>query len=229
MTNRKGSALIIGAGPGLGRALADTFARAGHPVGVFGRSEAAARELAADLGGGGREVRAYTADAGSAESLRTALAVAVDQLGVPEILVYNAAAIRQDAPLDLDADAWAETFSVNVIGAAVAAEAVIAAFAASVASAPEAHSLSVLFTGGGLALEPSPEYTSLSVGKAALRAYAKALAASQHPKGVHVAVVTICGFLAPGDPRFDPATVAQSYLALHREPRDAWQDEIVYA
>ena len=34
---------------------------------------------------------------------------------------------------------------------------------------------SLLFTGGGLALAPSPEYTALSVGKAGLRAFAQAL------------------------------------------------------
>ena len=86
----------------------------------------------------------------------------------------------------------------------------------------------VLFTGGGFALAPSPDYTSLSVGKAALRAYAHALHAEQQETGVHVTTVTIRGFLKPGDERFDPEVIAPVYLELHQRPRDQWQAEYVY-
>ncbi|UWE10407.1 SDR family NAD(P)-dependent oxidoreductase [Actinacidiphila bryophytorum] len=219
-TERKGSALIVGAGPGLGRALADTFAAAGHPIGLISRDRTRLRALAGELTGPDRTVRAYPADARDAQDLRNQLTVAINDLGAPEVLIYNAAAVRQDTPRELDASTWADAFAVNVTGAAVAADVAI--------SASLGRIRSVLFTGGGFALEPSMEYTSLSAGKAALRAYAKALAAEQRQKGVHVTVVTICGFLTPGDTRFDPARVAQTYLDLHHQPQTQWQDEAVY-
>jgi hypothetical protein len=87
---------------------------------------------------------------------------------------------------------------------------------------------SLLFTGGGLALDPSPEYTSLSVGKAALRSYVQALQKQQQGSDVHVSTVTIGGFIGGDDPRFAPAELAATYLRLHHQPRDQWQAELLY-
>lgn len=216
----KGSALIVGVGPGLGRALAETFAGDGHPVALIGRDEQRLKALTADLADKGHLVQAQPADAADPAQLVTALINAVDELGTPEVLIYNAAMARPDTPTGVLPEEWAASLAANLIGATVAATTVIPMLRGGKGT--------VLFTGGGFALNPSPDYTSLSVGKAALRAYTQALHAEQRDAGVHVTTVTIRGFIRAGDDRFDPGRIAADYLELHHRPRDQWQFEHVY-
>ncbi|WP_326585163.1 SDR family NAD(P)-dependent oxidoreductase [Streptomyces sp. NBC_00481] len=217
----KGTALIVGVGPGLGLAIAEAFARDGHPVAVFGRDADRLGKQTAELTGQGFVAAAYRADAGDPEDLRAALDRAVDDLGAPEVLVYNAAVMQADTPTGLDAAAWTQALAVNVIGAVVAARTVLPLLRDGRGS--------LLFTGGGFALQPSPEYTTMSVGKAALRAYVQALHEDQRGSGVHVSTVTVAGNIGGEDPRFAPDVLAAAYLDLHHQPQDQWQAELVHA
>ncbi|MEU9149885.1 hypothetical protein AB0D59_04925 [Streptomyces sp. NPDC048417] len=76
-------------------------------------------------------------------------------------------------------------------------------------------------------MTPSPQYTSLSIGKAALHNYVQALS-QQQDSDVHVATVTIDGYIGGGDPRFAAEAVAAAFLGLHHQPRDQWQAELPY-
>jgi NAD(P)-dependent dehydrogenase (short-subunit alcohol dehydrogenase family) len=214
-----GTAVIVGVGPGLGLALARIFADAGHPVALLARDMARLETYVAQLDAPGRPVRGYGADAGNPASLRSALRTAFADLGAPEVLVYNAALLRSDTPTDGDDGGWANALAVDVLGAKVAAETVL----------PELQDGrgSLLFTGGGLALHPSPEFASVSVGKAALRAYVQALDAQLNGTGVHATSVTIAGSIGGGEERFEPAALAQDYLDLHHQPDTEWQHELL--
>lgn len=85
----------------------------------------------------------------------------------------------------------------------------------------------ILFTGGGLALEPYPEWCSLAAGKAALRAYSLALHKEALTFGVHVAVIAVCGIIQRGG-LFDPERIAELYWTLHAEGSGAFSREVVY-
>lgn len=91
----------------------------------------------------------------------------------------------------------------------------------------EAKRGTLLFTGGGLALDPLANFASVSLGKAALRNLVFSLAQELTPAGIHVATVTICGMVRPGT-HFDPDTIAQSFLALHQQERESWTTELLY-
>ncbi len=118
--------MIVGVGPGLGLALARTFADAGHPVALLARDATRAADCyVAELDSPGRPARAYTADAANPAQLRSALQAAIADLGAPDVLVYNAAVLRPDTPTDGDDDGWANALAVDVLGAKVAAETVL--------------------------------------------------------------------------------------------------------
>jgi NAD(P)-dependent dehydrogenase (short-subunit alcohol dehydrogenase family) len=213
-----GTAVIVGVGPGLGVALVRAFAGAGHPVAMLDHDKARLDTDAAELASGGQHIRGYVTDAADPGNLRAAIGSAITELGPPDVLVYHVGAVRQDSPIGGDDQDWADGTAVRVLGARVAANAVL----------PELRDGrgSLLFTGGGFALHPNRQYASLSVGKAALRAYVQVLHDQLTGTGVHVAIATITKGIGSG-PRFEPAALAQAYLGLHRQPPAEWQPELV--
>ncbi|WP_271985623.1 SDR family NAD(P)-dependent oxidoreductase [Pseudoclavibacter terrae] len=210
-------AIIVGVGPGLGFALARTFADAGHPVAILGRNEARLNEFAKNLADAPAPVRAYVADASDGNDLRAAIAAAIDELEAPEVLVYNAAVLQLSSPIDGDDAVWMQSFAVNILGAKIAAETVLPALDGTG---------SLLFTGGGLADTPHPSYASLAVGKAGLRNYVQSLAASLEDTNVHATSVTINGGIDGGEERFSSASLAKDYLDLHHQARADWSPEL---
>jgi NAD(P)-dependent dehydrogenase (short-subunit alcohol dehydrogenase family) len=213
-----GTAVIVGVGPGLGRAIARTFAQAGYPVAMVARDKAKLDDYAAEIAPGRQDVRGYPADAAEPADLRAALHSAITELGAPDVLVYNIAVVRRDSPIGGDDQDWANVVAVNVLGGRVAADAVL----------PELRGGrgSLLFTGGGFALHPTREYASLSVGKSGLRAYVQVLHDQLAGTGVHVTSVMITEALG-SEPRYQPAVIAQSYLELHNQPESEWQPELM--
>ncbi|MEV0403981.1 SDR family NAD(P)-dependent oxidoreductase [Actinoallomurus sp. NPDC050550] len=90
-------AVVVGAGPGIGRAVARRFAREGLPVALIARTGVTLEAVAAL----GVRTVSLTADATDETALRAALDKAAAELGPPEVVVYNAAIIRADRPGEL--------------------------------------------------------------------------------------------------------------------------------
>jgi short-subunit dehydrogenase len=214
------SLVLVGAGPGIGQAVARRFGRAGWPVGLISRSEPALRALVGDLSVDGIAAAWQAADAGDTDALPAAIRALEDRLGPCRALVYNAAVLRPGEPLSLDPRALRAELDVNVVAALSAAQTVAPGMAERGAGA-------ILLTGGGLALEPYPEWTSLALGKAALRSLGFSLHKALAPRGVHVAVIAICGIVEPGGP-FDPARIAEEYWRLATAPRGLADRECIF-
>lgn len=208
------SVFVIGAGPGIGTAVARRFARERLDVGLLARSpDTLAR--AASAVGSGVAVRTAVADVTDEAALQAALAHLVEALGVPDVLVYNAAVVRADAIGDLDAAGHRDAWAVNVGGAISAAAFLLPRMVA-------AGGGSYLLTGG--MPDPLPQLTSLSLGKAGLRALV-ALLDRQFAPDLHVATVTVCGPVAPGT-AYDPDDIAEHYARLHAQPPGARDTEV---
>ena len=212
-------AIVIGAGPGIGTSVARRLAREGLAVAVLARSQDTVDGALAALADAPSPALGLTADVTDEPGLRAALDAAVARLGVPEVLVYNAALIQSDPLGALTAAQHLEAFAVNVVGAITAAAHLGPAMA-------QAGRGTILLTGG--MPEPIPEVTSLSLGKAGVRALAHLLARAYEPAGVHVATVTVAGAVAPGS-AFDPDEIAAEYWRLHAQPAGAWEREVLYS
>jgi NAD(P)-dependent dehydrogenase (short-subunit alcohol dehydrogenase family) len=204
------SAIVIGAGPGIGASLVRRFSREGLAVGAIARSRAAVESVA--------EAYGVTADVTDEDGLRAALDEIVKRLGVPEVLVYNAALVRRDRIDELTAGQHLDAWAVNVVGAITAAAHLAPRMV-------EAGGGTILFTGG--MPEPLPEKTSLSLGKAGGRALAHLLATQFGPSGIHVATVTVGGAVAART-AFDPDAIADEYWRLHTQAEGAWELDVSY-
>lgn len=194
---------IIGAGPGMGRAIARRFAAGGYALSLFGRSGAQAE--AALLRAEGIPAQAASLDAGDPAAVGRALAAA----GPVSVLVYNAAAVTPAMPSALSPARLLADLAVNVAAPLAAAQAVAPGMRARGGG-------SILFTGGGFALRPMAGLAALGIGKAALRNLAFSLADELQPQGVRVGTVTILGTVAQGG-RFDPDAIAAAYWRLHAD------------
>jgi 2-keto-3-deoxy-L-fuconate dehydrogenase len=119
------TALVTGAGSGIGAAIARLFARQGAAVAVVDRDAEAGGRVAAEIAEAGGTAAAYTCDVGdpaSVDALFRAVTAATPRL---DILVNNAGiahigSIEQTTPEDLD-----RVYRVNVVGVYLCARAAV--------------------------------------------------------------------------------------------------------
>jgi short-subunit dehydrogenase len=204
--------IIVGMGRGISYGVARRFQAQGFAIGMISRDPTVLRQIEQALA----DSRGVVADAADEQGLCSG----IRRLGHPEVLVYNASAGHPGTPTSLNSDDAIADFRVNALGAMVAVREVAPRMQA-------AGRGTILLTGGGLALSPMAQMASLSIGKAALRSLALSLAEELEPAGIHVATVTVCGFVEPGT-RFDPLKIADLYWSLHVEPKGQFQREVVY-
>lgn len=210
---------IVGMGAGVSMAVAKRFGREGFRIAMIARRESALQKHVQQLQALNIESVPFVADIADFSALKIAFDSLRSSLGEPNVLVYNAAVIRQSVASELSPLQLENDFRVNVSGALMAAQQVIPAMKARKQG-------TIIFTGGGLALEPYPMYTSLAIGKAGIRSLALSLHSELAASGIHVATVTICGFVQPSTP-FDPDLIAEEYWRLHTQPAGKRQREIV--
>ena len=206
------TAVIIGYGPGVGAASAQAFAAEGYALALLARNTGKVEAAAHALTEAGQKAHAFPADAADEASLTQALHAAREALGDPEVLLYNAAHWRPGPVLSVSAEDLVVDVRTCVAGALTAARIVTPAMRA-------AGRGSILFTGGGFALYPSPMAPALSIGKAGIRALAHMLAEELAPDNIRVGTVTIMGVVTPGT-ALAPEKVAEAFIALHHGAPD---------
>ncbi|TQE14803.1 SDR family NAD(P)-dependent oxidoreductase [Streptomyces ipomoeae] len=202
---------VIGAGPGLGAAVARRFGREGHDVALIARDRARLDSLAADLSGEGITAHGFAADVRDTQALEAALDAAHATLGPVGILQYSPVPHRdffmrpvlETVPADLTGPL---EFSVH--GPVAAVQQVL----------PGMRALgrgTVLFVNGGTAVVPHPERAGTSIAFAAQSAYGRLLHDTLADEDIHVAQLIIPGAIIPGHPRKDPAVLADTLWNMH--------------
>jgi short-subunit dehydrogenase len=203
------TAMIVGTGPGLGYSLAEHFGKKGFRVILTARREDALKKYQEELKGKGIEAFTAPADAADGFQLESTIRNAVEQFGMPDVLIYNVGITTLDADTHIDADTLVERYSVDVAGAYRCIQ---------ILDTPEfaRKNGALLVTGGGLALHPHYDYLPLSMDKAALRAMVYAMYPVLQEKGIFLGLVTIMGGIAPGTD-FAPERIAEAYWDLYQE------------
>jgi 3-oxoacyl-[acyl-carrier protein] reductase len=111
-TEVKRVALVTGATRGIGKAIANELARAGHKVIGTATSDAGAATIAENLrAAGGTGIRLDVSDV---EAVRERLAAIVSEHGAPTILVNNAGITRDNLIMRMKDDEWAEVLNTNL-------------------------------------------------------------------------------------------------------------------
>lgn len=201
---------IIGAGPGLGAAVAARFGREGHRVALISRTREKLDRLCDDLRAGGVEARGYTADVRDRDALAAVLASAEADLGPIEVLQYSPVP-RQEflrPVLETTVTDLAAGADFSILGPATAITTVLPRMI-------ERGRGTILLVNGSSAVRPNANVAGTSIVFAAESVYGQLLhdAVAQH--GVHVGQLIIPGAIGGGDPLYAPGALADRLWAIH--------------
>jgi 3-oxoacyl-[acyl-carrier protein] reductase len=177
--------LVTGGSRGIGRAIAGAFAEQGDRVAVhWGASRDRAEQVLAELPGAGHVL--VQADMSDATAVGAMVDAAADELGGLDVLVNNAGVFRSHPPLSTSydewQDAWAQTLSVNLLGAANATFRAVPHLIAAGGGAVVNVSSRGAFRG-------EPNNPAYGASKAGLNAFAQSMALALAPQGISVTCV----------------------------------------
>lgn len=111
------SALVTGAGSGIGKATAFRLARAGANVGVLSRTESEIEKVAAQIRDDGGKAVALVADISDSGQLGSEIDRLADHFGRLDVVIANAGVNGTWAPIErLDFDDFRKTVDINLFG-----------------------------------------------------------------------------------------------------------------
>ena len=214
-------AVIVGAGPGLGAALARRLGRDGWALALIARNEQRLTALGTSLQAAGVTVGWTAVDVADTAGLAAAVTRFGGFADRIDVLHHNAVAFRSAPATALTAEQLLADLAVGTAGLLTGLQAAL----------PFLPSGSlVLATGGGSADSPMTSAASLGVQKAALRNLVTAVHRDVRGRGIRAASLTVNGTIAEGTP-FAPDRIADAVAALVESARtggDRWRTEVGY-
>ncbi|KAK5048168.1 hypothetical protein LTR84_005838 [Exophiala bonariae] len=249
MTNqdqRKPVMAVVGAGPGIGEAVARRFASEGFAVALLARTEDKLRDMANGINAdyGERTAQYFVTDLRVEDTVIASFGKIRKELGPVQVLVYNAGARRVNGRsiLDTTSEEFENFTKINLFGAFWSTKQVLPDMLA-------ASKGTIIFTGATGSIRGNPGLSSFSPGKFGLRSLAQIITREYQAQGIHAAHILVDapvdGKLIGGWSRrkwakegedqkladidaflMQPADLAHSYWFLHTQPRSAWTHEI---
>lgn len=210
--------VVVGAGPGVGAAVAHRFGVKGYAVGLVGRNAQALEQLAEGLRADDITVDCAVADVADEAALRAALERFAELGGQIDVLHYNPSLTTMKDPLELTPDELLADLRVGVAGLLTAVQA---------ARPLMREGARVIATGSRAADVPWVQAASVGVQKAGLRNLVTALDGALAPDGIRAVSVTVNGVLAPGS-AFDPVHVADALYSAATQPVESWRSEVPF-
>ncbi len=232
----KGVCLVIGAGDGVGGAIARAFAREGHPVCITRRARNLDQleTLAESIRQDGGTVRAFGVDARSEDETIALFDRIEAEIGPLEIVVFNIGANVRFGLTETTARVFTKVWEM-------------ACFAGFLATREAARVMgprgkgSILITGATASMRGREGFSAFAAAKAGLRIMAQSAARELGPKGIHVAHVVVDGAidgvftrsnradveaLLEADSILKPEEIATNFVWLHRQQRSSWTHEL---
>jgi NAD(P)-dependent dehydrogenase (short-subunit alcohol dehydrogenase family) len=185
-------AVITGAGSGIGRAIANGYAREGARVVLLDRDEKAAAEAAKEIRDTGAKAESFALDVANRENCVAMAKQIADKVGQVSILVNNAGIVRRNGMLGAADDVikdWEDIIAINLTGVFNVTHAFLTPLRASKGRIVNIGSIQSFVH---VRTPSSPAYTASKHG---VLGFTKALAAELGKEGVRVNAIGP-GFIA---------------------------------
>ncbi len=179
---------IIGAGPGLGAAVARKFGREGFSIALISRNQSKLDTMAAELTAAGFTASGYAADVRVPAELEAVLERAAAELGPITVLQYSPLPSRDylKPVLEMTPELALEALQFSALGLIHAARAVLPAMR-------EAGSGSIIMINGGTSVKARAGFAGTSVAFPAESAYGEMLHDALESEGIRVSQLVIPG------------------------------------
>jgi NAD(P)-dependent dehydrogenase (short-subunit alcohol dehydrogenase family) len=234
VTGKPGAALVVGAGPGLGGAVARRFAREGFVACIVRRKEEELEPLCAEIEAAGGRALALGVDAREEDQIVALFDRVEREAGPVEVAVHNIGANVSFPIHEMTARVYSKVWQMACFsGFLVGREAARRML-------PRGRG-TILFTGATASLRGRSGMAAFAGAKFALRALAQSMARELGPEGIHVAHVVVDGaidmpWIRENFPQIveergeeallAPDAIAESYWQLHVQPRSSWTHEL---
>ena len=218
-----GTALIVGAGPGISASLARQLSARGVKVALAARSVDKLKGVANDTG-----AKVFSADAAQPVSVAALFDDVADAMGDPDVVIYNASGRVRGPLTELDPVEVQQAIAVSAFGGFLVCQ------RAARRMIPRGRG-AILFTGATASIKGFSQSAAFAMGKFALRGLAQSAARELGPNGIHVAHFVIDGAIRSAmraenpdkpDGMLDPDAIAQSYIDILLQHRSAWSHEV---
>lgn len=220
-----GTAVIVGAGPGLGHALARRLAQEGYDLVLVTRDAAKNSELVSELLTYGGNISTMGADATDETSVLHLFSKIEASFGVPTLVVYSLQEFGPGRTTDISVPAFESAWRQNCLGAFLVGRSAARAMS-------KVRSGTLVFIGSTSSIVGREGHLNLAVGKFGQRAISQVLARELWPQGVHVSHIMIDADIQEDEADFQsqphayPADIAETILTIHNQPRTAWTSEL---
>ena len=179
---------IIGAGPGLGAAVARRFGREGFSIALISRDQSKLDAMAAELTAGGIAARGYAADVLEPTALENALERAAAELGPITTVQYSPLPSRNylKPVLDMTPELALEALRFSALGLIHSVRTVLPAMR-------EAGGGSVILVNGGTSVKARADFAGTSIAFPAESAYGEMLHDALESENIRVSQLVIPG------------------------------------
>ena len=219
------TALIVGAGSGISAAFARALHRDGYKLALAARDTDKLAALA-------KEIDAILApvDAAADDAVANLFTLLDRAFATFDLVLYNASYRVRGPFLDLDPADIAKALAVTAYGGFLVGQQAARRMVRQGSGA-------IFFTGASASIKGYARSAAFAMGKFALRGLVQAMTRELQPRGIHIAHFIIDGGVRnaergrPGEPDapdalLDPAAIAETYMAVLKQPRSAWSLEV---
>lgn len=177
-------ALVTGGGRGMGRGIAEAFAREGANVIVnYVNNSATADAVVAKIEGLGCQAIAIKADVGDEHAVQKMVDAGVEKFGTIDILVNNAGMINQVPLAEMSIDTWDQMIRTHLRGMFLCTRFAIPHMI-------KQKSGKIINISGTFGITGGAEFTHISAAKAGMIGFARALAREVGKQGINVNVIS---------------------------------------
>ena len=230
--------LVVGAGDGVGGAIAKAFAGGGFTVAITRRARNLdqLQGLADEIAKAGGKAIAYGVDARSEDEMVALFDRVEAEVGEIEVVVFNIGANVRFPIVETTTRVFSKVWEM-------------ACFAGFIATREAARVMTprgrgtIILTGATASLRGGKGFAAFAAAKAGLRSVAQSAARELGPQGIHVAHVVVDGAIdgvfirdtfgaeqvqarLARDEILKPEEIAANYVWLHNQPRSAWTHEL---